>query len=161
MPKIETMLRAQREFTKAANRCLEKRRGPGGKLEAHVFAGFVCGAFALEVGLKALLESAGTPYDKIHNLAVLFGRLSQDHQERLIQSTYGDAETEFRDHLDAISNVYWRYSYEEGRNPPKGGDWPRLIGTGLSTANCRRLSNARRTPERHDHPRLHLHPHIP
>jgi hypothetical protein len=75
----------------------------------------VCGAFAIELWMKAL-HAAAYPDKRVpggHNLAKLFGALPERMRKQLVAATDYDAE-DFDERLSVNSEVFetWRYSYE-------------------------------------------------
>ena len=84
----------------------------------------VNGAFSIELALKAILFEIGIPYEKEHNLLVLFNLLPERLQQIFWRylackaPEYAD-EKRRQDELILISNVFveWRYSFEGNPAP--------------------------------------------
>ncbi len=84
----------------------------------------VNGAFSIELALKAILFEMGIPYEKEHNLLVLFNLLPERLQQIFWRylackaPEYAD-EKRRQDELALISDVFveWRYSFEGNPAP--------------------------------------------
>lgn len=84
-------------------------------LEGPISAGLVCGAFALELWLKALYcaTRSGPALPTDHDLSRLFALLPIDLQHSLAQdSGYGSERLDASLQMNARVFTSWRYSYE-------------------------------------------------
>jgi len=105
---------SSRAFQLASERCKEQRLLESGQVVFLAVPAIVCEAFAIELGLKALImRRSGSAKVKGHNLAELFGKLIASERMSLI-NTVGLAEVDFRKKLVAVSTAFeeWRYVYE-------------------------------------------------
>jgi hypothetical protein len=101
-----------RAFFLAFERCMERRRLPGGTFQMLVVPATVCLAFSIELGLKSLAVAEGaSPWG--HALAKLFGTLTPTAQEMLVKDV-GLTRAQFDAALAAASNTFedWRYVHE-------------------------------------------------
>ena len=78
-------------------------------------------AFALECGLKGVLQAMGVPFPQKHNLLSLFDRLPVERQEE-IQANWANwtlipetQETTFRSFIEAHRMDFLEWRYLEGR----------------------------------------------
>lgn len=84
----------------------------------------VNGAFSVELTLKAILVEQAIPYDRIHNLKILFDKLPPDIQN-IIWDFLGKKAPEYSDatkretELLIMSEAFakWRYCFEESLVP--------------------------------------------
>ncbi|TGG95422.1 hypothetical protein E4656_03080 [Natronospirillum operosum] len=99
-------------FHVASKRCMEQRRLPSGKLEMPLVPAVVCQAFAVELGLKAILESEGNSC-RGHKLKELYDSLSIE-AKKSISDVAGCSEEFMELNMEKISNIFveWRYIYE-------------------------------------------------
>ncbi len=104
--------KAADSFWLAAARNMEQRRTSPTQFQMLLIPGVVCLAFSVELGIKAMLLAAGSP-PKIHNLAKLFGLLSQLVQDQVVAAC-GKPRVEFDMALDGVANAFeeWRYIYD-------------------------------------------------
>ena len=83
---------------------------------AYLCSAIVLYAFSSELGLKALLSLDGKKGVKGHNLKSLFGRLSPQMKEMIIESLPEDRfKVHFNTYLEENQNDFeeWRYYYEK------------------------------------------------
>jgi hypothetical protein len=101
-----------RAFGLASLRCEEQRPLPDGRFEMLAVPAVVCLAFAVEVGVKAMLLKIGASA-KGHSLSDLVGKLPMPARQTLVQAT-GLDEATFASRLSLVGNAFveWRYIYE-------------------------------------------------
>ena len=94
----------------------ERCRGSGAPADQGIpnaiIPSIVCLAFAIEVGLKSILNASSSATSG-HRLDKLFNGLAEADRLRIIIESGVEAES-FRQNLEAVSNsfVEWRYIYE-------------------------------------------------
>lgn len=74
-------------------------------------------AFAVELGLKALIIKSGNQYDREHNFDLLFALLPKKEQDSIKFYFFAESRTDeqtFYDLLDKTKNAFieWRYIFE-------------------------------------------------
>lgn len=99
-------------FGLAFSRCQEQRSLSGGQWEMLLVPSVVCIAFAVEIGLKAIILKEGGA--KVgHSLTKLFEALREDTRGAIIK-TMGMTEATFGASLQGANEAFveWRYVYE-------------------------------------------------
>jgi hypothetical protein len=99
-------------FWFAATRNLEQRRLSPTQFQSLLIPGVVCLAFAVELGMKAMISRNSAP-KKTHDLSRLFSQLPQEVQEKLVAAS-GKPQVAFDNSLKAAATIFedWRYVYE-------------------------------------------------
>lgn len=99
-------------FYLAADRSSEQRPIAPGSVQMLIVPTVVCRAFAIELYFKAIIAIEGGTA-KGHDLATLFGRLSQSSQDR-IRADLSTTLSELSQKIAQVSNAFvdWRYIYE-------------------------------------------------
>ena len=109
---VDQAKNSSKSFHKAFHRAMEPRPTGPNQFEMLAVPGVVCAAFAIELGLKALVLQKGVQA-KGHDLEKLFSKLEPAQQTALIKAV-GIAESDFNKELKATANAFidWRYIYE-------------------------------------------------
>lgn len=118
---ISSLTSQARQFTIAMQRCLPASLADG-VWEGPVAPGVVCGAFAIELWLKALfcISNPSGSVPRKHDLVDLFSRLPEKLGSELIGKCPSYAPPEkFAASLQVNARVFetWRYAYEHGPGP--------------------------------------------
>ncbi len=104
---------SSRSFHLASQRALEQRQIAPEQIEVLMVPGLVCEAFAVELGIKALVLAKGKSL-KCHDLEKLFDALD-DAEQTAIEAFVGISGSEFREQLQLVAFAFqdWRYIYEK------------------------------------------------
>lgn len=104
--------KAANMFWMAAARNKEQRQISATQMEMLLVPSVVCAAFAIELGIKAMLLPTGKTIKK-HDLRKLFDALPESIQQEIISSCHKPL-NEFNASLDSMANTFdeWRYVFE-------------------------------------------------
>lgn len=101
-----------REFHRAFELCYGNGLPAKNGMPNALVPGVVCLVFAIELGLKAVHASDGSPQTG-HSLSALFEKLSDLSKEQILFES-GIEAASFRENLAEVSNAFveWRYVHE-------------------------------------------------
>lgn len=108
----QQIINTAESFYLAADRSSEQRPLAPGSFQMLIVPTVVCRAFAIELYFKGIITLEGGTA-KGHDLATLFGRLSQASQER-IRADLSMSSSELAQKIAQVSTAFvdWRYIYE-------------------------------------------------
>lgn len=101
-----------REFHRAFQLCYGNGLPAKHGVPNALVPGIVCLVFAIELGLKAVHASDGSPQSG-HSLSMLFEKLSDDSKAQILSESGIEGQS-FRENLAEVSNAFveWRYVHE-------------------------------------------------
>jgi hypothetical protein len=110
---LDLMKGNAKTFRMAAERCLEMRQLPDGRIESPLVPAVVNLAFSSELYLKYIIAKEGVPR-KGHELDKLFELLDPATQNEIINATSYNKDR-FKEQLERHSNAFvdWRYLHDK------------------------------------------------